>query len=265
MRKPALLLLLALTVCLSACGAKPAGEAETATASEEAVVAPSAETTDRQLSSDEQMQILENNRALWAFTEAYESPWFHTFTDLDRNGQLEVIAASTQGSGLYTYVHFYEVRADGSGIGNVYHENAEIEGPDDWPEIVLDSLPCYYDSASDRRYYACEGVARDGYAHQFYAWYALCLKDGTADWEFIASKDVYWSDEGEIASLDCRDAQGNAITEQDYDSAVERRFAGMEKSVLNLSWIQEEIPWEEDVGSGSWLDDPAYASDTADS
>ncbi len=259
MKKTALLLMLVLAVFLSACGAKPVsvhGSAAPSTAVPAAADAPSS-----LLSADEQRQILENNRSLWAFTEAYESPWFYTFTDLDHNGRLEVIAASTQGSGLYTYVNFYEVRADGSGIDSVRREDPEIEGPDDWPEIVMDTLPCYYDAASDRWYYACENLVRDGYAHQFRAWYALCLKDGAADRECIASMDVTWSEDGDIASVECRDAQGNVISEQDYDSAVERHFSGMEKSGLSLSWTQVEIPWEEEAGSGSWLDDPAYAAD----
>ncbi|MBQ9661960.1 MAG: hypothetical protein IJV40_02270 [Oscillospiraceae bacterium] len=209
---------------------------------------------------DMQKQLLEDNRALWAFTEAYESPWFYTFTDLDHNGRLEVIAASTQGTGVFTYANFYEVRADGSGIENCYHAYAEIEGQDDWPEIVRDSLPCYYDRANNRYYYACEGVTRSGYAHQYYAWYALCLKDGAAEWELIASKNMDWDEQG-TESVVCRDAQGNSITEQDYDIAVERRFGGLERSTLQLAWTQEEIPYEEDVESGSWMDEPAIPAE----
>ena len=69
-------------------------------------------------SREEQRAILEANRSLWEFTEPWESPWFYAFTDLDHNGRQEVIAASTQGSGIFTYAHFYEVKADFSGIEN---------------------------------------------------------------------------------------------------------------------------------------------------
>ena len=134
------------------------------------------------VSLEEQPSILEANRSLWEFTEPWESPWFYAFTDLDHNGRQEVIAASTQGTGIFTYAHFYEVKPDFSGIENVYRSDPALEGPDDWPEIVTDALSFYYDAAADRYWYVCEGVTRDGVAHQYYAWYALCLKDGSARW-----------------------------------------------------------------------------------
>lgn len=237
MKRIILAIVLALAVGLSACGGtagstqQPAGNP-----TETPSTVPS-------IPQETQIQILETNRASWEFRDPYESPWFYTFTDLDLNGRLEVIAASTQGSGVFTYVNFYEVRADGSGVDNLYHANVEIEGPDDWPEIVLDRLPCYYDTAAGRYYYPCEGVTHDGYAHQYYSWQALCLKDGVADWELIASKNVDWDENGSDTT-ECRDAQGNVISPQDYDSAVERRFAGLQKMELTLNWTQVEIPFE---------------------
>ena len=239
MKKVILAIALALAVGLSACGGtagssqKPAGNP-----TETPSTVPS-------IPQETQLQILQANRSAWEFRDPYESPWFYTFTDLDLNGRLEVIAASTQGSGVFTYVNFYEVRADGSGVDNLYHANVEIEGPDDWPEIVLDRLPCYYDTAAGRYYYPCEGVTHDGYAHQYYSWQALCLKDGVADWELIASKNVDWDENGSDTT-ECRDAQGNVISPQDYDSAVERRFAGLQKMELTLNWTQVEIPFEGD-------------------
>ncbi|MBO5638551.1 MAG: hypothetical protein J5916_01470 [Oscillospiraceae bacterium] len=238
MKKIILALVLVLAVGLSACG--PSAGSAQQPAADNPTETPS---TVPSLPQEKQLEILEANRSSWEFRDPYESPWFYVFTDLDLNGRLEVIAASTQGSGIYTYVNFYEVRSDGSGIDNLYHANVEIEGPDDWPEIVLESLPCYYDAAGERYYYPCEGVTRDGYAHQYYSWQALCLKNGVADWEFIASKNVDWDENGSDTT-ECRDAQGNVISLQDYDSAVERRFAGMQKMELKLNWTQVEIPFE---------------------
>ena len=253
-----ILILSALMLSLAACGTAPAPSA--ADTAESVTAAEAAQTTEAavpQLSPEEQKRILEQTRELWAFAEPHESPWFYTFTDLDHNGRLEVIAATTQGSGVYTTVHFYEVLPDGSGIANCYHEGVEIEGPDDWPEIILDSIPCHYDAAADCYYYPCENLTRDGYAHQYYSWQILCLKDGVADWEFLASKNVNWRDEdtGEEhpdAVITCEDAAGNPISEQEYDSIVEKRLAGMEKTELPLDWVQVENPWPE---GESWLEE----------
>ncbi len=237
-------LICALTVfALSACGGKDSGGEDAGTAVESAAPAQQAGSTadGPELPEEEQRRILEENRELWAFTDPWDSPWFYTFTDLDHNGRLEVIAATTQGSGMYTYAHFWEVLADGSGIDNCYHKGVEVEGPDDWPEIVLESLPCRYDAAEDRWYYPCEGITRSGAAYAYCAWYALCLKDGVADWELLAEKTV--ETEGGNPRVSCLDAQGNPISEAEYDGAVERRFAGMEASVLKLDWTQVENPF----------------------
>ena len=213
----------------------------------------------------EQRRVLEENRALWAFPEgeSYYDAWAYVFTDLDHNGQMEVLAASTQGTGVFTYAHFYEVLADGSGVRNLYHASVEIEGTDDWPEIIVDSLPCYYDRAADRYYYACQGVTRDGAAHQVLSWAALSLKDGVAEWEYLGREDLQWTDGGEGPIVTCTDAAGNPISEQDYDALVERRFAGMEKSEQKLNWtliqppLPEYIPEPEPVSTPEPVPTPA--------
>ena len=197
------------------------------------------------LSEEAQRAVIDSNRALWEFpTDPWSERWFYTVTDLDRNGWLEILAASTQGTGIFTYANFYEVQPDGKTLLNLYHKDVEIEGPDDWPEIIQDRLTCYYDAAADRYYYPCEGITRDGAAHQYFAWYALCLKDGVAEWERLADKSMEW-DAGEGPYVTCTDAEGNAITETEYDSAVEDRFAGMEKTEIALSWTQIEPPREQ--------------------
>ena len=188
------------------------------------------------LTAEEQRRILEDNRSLWTFDqEDYSPDWYYAFTDLDHNGLLEVLAASTQGSGMFTYAHFYEVLPDGSGIKNLYHADEEVEGPDDWPEVVMESIPCYYDSASDCYYYVCTNTTRDGAAHSISQTAALSLKDGVAEWEYLACMDIRMTDSGE-KKTSYEDAEGNSITEEDYNSVVEKRFAGMEQSEFKPEW-----------------------------
>ncbi len=233
MRLPALFLAMLLAVALlSGCGKK---QSETVTAQEE---------QKQTLPTDEeQRRVIEENRSLWAFEDPWDSPWYYTIVDMDHNGLLEVLAATTQGSGIYTYAHYYEVLADGSGLLNLYHRDVEIEGPDDWPEIVRDSLDFYYDAASDTYYYICEGVTREGAARHYYSLQALCLKDGIAEWELLATKSVEWTDSGETIS--CADPQGNYINEFEYNEAAEDRYEGLEKRSVALFWTDVENPMTE--------------------
>lgn len=201
----------------------------------ETLYAPTASAAHMTLSFEDQRHILEENRSLWAFGKGDDAPdWYYAFTDLDHNGLLEVISASTQGTGIFTFAHFYEVLPDGSGVKALYHADMEIEGPDDWPEIIQNSLPCYYDRSADRYYYVCSNDIRDGAAHSMSRLAALCLKDGVAEWEYLASVDVQWTEAGEQRTY--MDGAGNPISEQDYNSAIERRFAGMEQTEMKLNW-----------------------------
>ena len=184
---------------------------------------------------EEQRRILEENRSLWSFDEDDYSPdWYYAFTDLDHNGLLEVLSASTQGSGIFTYAHFYEVLPDGSGVSNLYHADMEIEGIDDWPEIIVESIPSYYDKNTDRFYYVCTNSTRDGAGHAMSQIAALCLKDGVAEWEYLAMMDTRITEEGEQTTW--QDGKGNPITEEDYSKVVDSRFAGMELSEFKPEW-----------------------------
>lgn len=188
-----------------------------------------------------QKTILKNRQSVWAFTDEYSMPWFYTFTDLDHNGRLEVIAASTQGTGIFTRAHFYELAFDGANLVNVYNSGMSIEGSDDWPEIVVDSLACWYDKNLDRWYYVCENATRDGAAHGYLSWQALSLKDGVAEWEPLAYKEVTYDENG-YEQVVCTDAKNRPISAADYDNAPAQRFAGMEGYTLPLDWTRVDRP-----------------------
>ncbi len=234
--------LLAVLFCcavLCACTAKGTAPSDTPASTETPV--PTAETTPAAAlpTEAEQRELIERNRALWSFPDdPWSDPWFYTVTDLDHNGRLEILAATTQGTGIFTYANYYEVNETGTALVDCCPGDEETEGADDWPEIILNTLPCFHDRAADRYYYTCEGVTREGAAHQYFGWYALCLKDGAAEWETIARKELEWRNGGEGPYTVCTDAAGNPIGEQDYDAAVEKRFAGLEKTELELVWTR---------------------------
>lgn len=183
-----------------------------------------------ELSIEEQMRLLKKNRYLW-----YTEDSRYVFTDLDHNGLTEVICASIQGSGLFTYADAYEVMPDGSGIRNLTVTYGECVGIREWPDIIQDSLPCYYDSNADCYYYVCEDFFKSGVTYNMTHIEALSLKNGIIKLENLASKEWYAS--GTVVKIAYQDEVGNQISEKDYNSVVQRRFAGMEWSELKLEWI----------------------------
>ncbi len=188
------------------------------------------------IQEEKQRALLEANREQWAF-DAYAEPWFYAFTDLDHNGRLEVIAASTQGSGMYTYGHLWEVNAAGTAITDCFADTPVVEGPDDWPEIVRDELPCIYEPMLEMYFYPCEDVMRDGAARAIYTLKALCLYEGGAAWTTLASKTVEFTDDGG-ETVTAEDSRGDAISAEEYEQLRKECFEDFPTETLKLDWIK---------------------------
>ena len=187
------------------------------------------------LSEKGQRKLIEKKRSQWTPSDLSSGDWFYAIADLNANGRLEVLTASTQGSGVYTSVSVWEVNPLFTGLVKCADDLGEGEA---WPEILLDALPCFYDSQRDIRYYVCEDMTRDGASRYYFEYRCFFLLDGCFQFRTLASKTVTYSGTGSQDSTVCRDFSGRLITDQEYDSAPERVFSGMEKSSLALSWKQ---------------------------
>ena len=243
---------LIMILMITGCGGKTAGSvenaqlaAQTAPATEKSAEPQTAEAETLSVPSvmpeDQQKQLIMTNYSLWAYTEPWDSPWFYAVTDLDHNGRMEVIAATLQGTGLYTWMKVYEVNADCSGLSEV--ALMEEEGFS-YPDLVVDSMPCYYDAEAGLYYYSCEDIIRDG-ATRYYdqnMFFFLC--NGKLDFQTIATRETVYKEDKETVT--CLDKDGNVISEADYETYADRYFAGKFKSELTLSWTQIENPWPEE-------------------
>ena len=181
---------------------------------------------------DEQREILMRCYNDWAFLDSYAEPWYYTFTDLDHNGRLEVIAASTQGSGIFTYLHCREVTEDFTGAADCV-ENPEGEWMD-WPEVICKSLPCY-NSPDGTRHYVVTNLTRDGAAHYYESVMDLCLTNGVLTQTPLAFRTTEYTPDEHIS---CTDAQGQPIGWVDFEHYAERYFdaLGAEAGTLELTW-----------------------------
>lgn len=229
---------------LAGCGAAPAPAAETAApvppvvtaapAQEESTPAP--ETPAPALpSEEEQRQFLMDREAQWRFPDAPAEPWFYAFTDLDHNGRLEVLVASTQGSGIFTYAECWEVNAAYDGLDHCTADYAEEEFFA-WPELIVEEAPCYYDSASGLYHYLFTDLTRVGAAQHYETLCDLVLSDGKLGYQPLATRETQVDDSG--THITCTDAEGNSITEAAYEAWPDRFFAGMEQSTQAFAWTQ---------------------------
>ena len=246
-RSLSLIALVLAALLLSACGLPGNAAAPAAQPTPVPTAAPALQSTPA-VPYEQQRAILENSRALWGGEDVYYDTWYYTFTDLDNNGRMEVVTASTQGSGIFTYASVWEISPEYTGVSRC--PDREDEEFATWPEIVVNTILYYTDPASGQRWYVCENLTRDGAARYYNSWDAFSLQNGRIEYRTLATKSTeYTSAEGDV-SIACRDAAGNPISAQDYDTAAARAFAGWPASTLSFDWTRVEFSaWAEPSGA----------------
>ena len=231
------LLLCCLALC--ACSAKQAAPAPAAsptpTPADIYASTPTPVPTPAPMPEADQRALIERSRALWQPDLSYET-WFSTVTDLDHNGRLEILTASLQGTGLFTWVNVWEVNESFTGLSRCPDNTREGEA---WPDIIKDTITCYRDSVSGRYTYVCEDMMRDGAAHYWTGLDSFCLENGRIELRTLASKDELYDNLGG-SSIRYFNENGTEISMDDYSSMERNSFAGQEQGTLTLSWTQME-------------------------
>ena len=228
-------MLLLCGLLLTACGRQAKSETVNLPAPSQtpAPVVTAVPPTPAPMSEADQRSLIERNSAVWMPDTRYET-WYYTTTDLDRNGRLEVLTASPQGSGLYTYVNCWEVNESFTGLVLCPDNTREGEA---WPDIIKDSVTCYRDPASGVYTCFCEDLLRDGMAHYWTGLDSFSLQNGQLRLRTLASKDEVYTDQNS-STVRYFDENGAEVTEATYNSTEQRFFAGQEKGTLTLSWTQ---------------------------
>ena len=83
---------------------------------------------------NDQINLIADNADNWK-QDVPSGVWGYSVTDLDQNGRLEIIAASVQGTGFYTYLDIYEVNEEGTGLTKIV--DSDDYDTDSAPDNVL--------------------------------------------------------------------------------------------------------------------------------
>ena len=241
-------LLLLCCVLLCACGSKKP-ETVNVPAATPAVTPTPAPTP--AMSEAEQRNLIERCRNIWYKQEPTYDDWFYTFTDFDHNGRLEVITASLQGTGLFTYVNCWEVDPGFTGLVVCPDNTREGEA---WPDVIVDTLTFFHDPASGRYTYICEDYMRDGMAHAYTGTDCFSLYNGSFELRVLASKDEVYDEQGN-PTVRYYDANGNEIAMNAYLNAAIGAFPGQEQGTITLNWTRVEA--QPGVSAPSAFESPA--------
>lgn len=159
--------------------------------------------------------------------------YFYTVTDLDRNGRLELICASVQGTGIYTYSNYFEVNEQSDGLTQC---DVKSDRGDSEADIVVEAVPVYYDGKADAYHYIFSDYTRDGMAMSYENIRELSLKNGEITDKVLVYKESIYDENGMETAEYYNAATKEAIDSEQYESMVETVFAGFEKKTAAFVW-----------------------------
>ena len=110
-----------------------------------------------------------------------------------------------------------------------------------------------YTDGSGITYYIQTDINKDGAAHYYETKQAVFLKDGKLDRLIVATKQTDYDENGG-ETVTCQNGSGESISEDDYETAVQRRFEGLSQKNVTFGWLScvhsEEL--HEEALQASW-------------
>jgi len=181
--------------------------------------------------------------------------WYYAVTDLDHNGRLELLAATTTGDKQNdSKLKVWEVSVDGSRLESVKHEFSDAksdEVKDAFPNIITDSADTIYDAASRMWYYIFtstvetshdltpeESAEANGLKHVsmfMTATFGLSKHEDHIDRGVLGTKIITTSDDKQDTSI--IDKDGKEMTEDQFLNIAYTTFAGKQRSNTSFDWF----------------------------
>lgn len=206
----------------------------------------------------DQLQLISESFADWCpIDDGCE--YSFAVTDLNQNGRVELIVATNQGTGLYTYADIREVNESGDGLDLLPSPLGE---GDAYPDFILDTMPVYYNEASDEYLYVCDDVVRfsafsscvarevmsfDPTGGVGLATYAIQLTEADENGDPVVS---YTASDGETA-----------ITEEEYNTCVENDLSAHRSGTATFKWSNYTAEQVSSLSNGEMLDMLALSYD----
>ncbi|MBP5168313.1 MAG: hypothetical protein ILP14_03830 [Oscillospiraceae bacterium] len=161
--------------------------------------------------------------------------WRYAVTDLDHNGQLELIAAALHPVDRSNNLKVWELSADNSSFTECTTVVPEGES---FPDIISNSADTYYDAESDTWYYLFLDHIMLSDANVYDVNCSVKLKDNSISYEqhAISHTEVV----NGAMSTSYMDNNGLSISPDAYNDAAVNAFAGAERSSTNFDWFRFE-------------------------
>ncbi|MGN0453298.1 MAG: hypothetical protein ACI4GZ_05815 [Ruminococcus sp.] len=187
------------------------------------------------ISENKQLRIIAENPKIWQETTVKNaSVYGYVITDLDQNGRYELIAATNYGKENTTESKYFEISEDGKSLSELPHE---FEGEGLQADVMAGSAKCYVDGETGQLFYIFEDNLFISVRETYITKVAVSLFEGKVTEEILAKKATIYPRETDIAEITYTDAEGNEISEADFENIADVRFNGFEKKKATFGWV----------------------------
>lgn len=194
-----------------------------------------------------QIDLIFSQREIWEQTDEFiAEETQYTVVDLNGNGRLELVAASCQGTGHYTYTDIYEVSEDGDSL--VHYMHTVPEG-DSQADIIWGVAPVYYSQEEGGYRYLFDDLIRDGAAYYYESRKILELKENQILETTLAHRITEYIDSVPIVTYGSGINGMRVTNEQEYEDAPDKIFEGWRKGMAYFLWFTAPGQGEDD---GLW-------------
>lgn len=186
-----------------------------------------------------QLEVFAANKDVWNMNEYNPLIFNYAVYDIDNDGKQELITSANAGTGLYSENHFYitdDIFTKIEELPQEYYEEyseLDIVGYDDGI-AYMDGNVIYYPASDYTRNGAAESYIADG---------AYYLKDGIVYSVIFRGENTLWTDEDNYEQT-LYDAEGNVITQEEWENFYDDFYAGMEPITYHIFWnsiVPEEL------------------------
>jgi len=182
--------------------------------------------------AEAQLNLIYSNFSTFRQQDTEGKNWSYAVTDLDRNGWLEVVAASRHEADWSTDLKFWEVSEDGAS----FEECGVVVGKDEsFPDMIADNADTFYDEAADTWHYLFyDNIVVSG-QEAYAVKCSVTKKNSELTFEQYATQCVEVKNGQTLVSF--TDNDGNPISQDAYNASGVSAFPDRDRSSTNLDWF----------------------------
>lgn len=234
-----------LPLCLSAlvlwgCGKNTVPPPETVETIREATQEVTEETLVAPDFNEAQLDLIWENKDTWKVLDESDG-WCYAVTDLDGNGQLEILSSECHGSGHFITFRAWEVSEDGASLVPIADEEGYVSTVAMFyttanADLTPEAVPCYRDTQTGVYYYIQSNTVKVSAFQYCETTTAVYLQGSWMEREILG---YAVTDYEPSETVTYQDAEEHPISEGAYASLPATRFAGTEARTAYIGWLPD--------------------------